>query len=892
MVLGADGPGPLGRRYWQLWSSSGLSNVADGVLQVALPLVAITYTTNPGQIAGVALAGRLPWLLFALQAGAISDRHDRRKIMLGANVGRATLLAVLAVLVAFEGGGIAVLYVVAFAIGICETLYDTSAQSILPQVVEKDQLSKANGRLYAIELTGQSFIGPPLGGLLMAIGAALALGGSSLAWFFAAGVLFFVRGTYRPAEASVHEHPLLRAKHTLQLRRRCTEIALEYLTRAEVQAYLDGRFPGAGFPGALADLIHAQTDGNPLFVGAVIDQLVTRGWLLDTEPGWSLAVPLETLRLEVPDDLREMIRFQFQAMGPLDRSLLEAASVIADAFTADDVAQTIAAELLAVESSCEQLVRTHRFLRIVDDAAMPDGTARHYAFRHALYKHVVYEEIPAAKRRGLHLRVGEALESAHADGSARNTFRLAAHFERGGDPVRAIAYSAAAAAEAQRRFAPREAISCLEAALALTPQLHDEKEARQREIELRVALTAALNLVHGYASEEVRESCERTRTLCEQTASLPELYEALYALWYSQAMRAERDTTRETTKQLAEVAERLGGPEPRLRAATTRGQIALYEGRFQEASDTLTEAIDRWEARSGTAEGGTYGPDPVMAANANLALALWFLGYPESARSTHRKTLSMAQQSGLPFDLAAALVHISFVELLCGNGSEALRFADRGLALATEHGFPMWQTFATGFRGWARMDLGEPAAGVEDVRAAIAGLESGGVKLMKPVLLAGLAGSGLRLGIPSEGLAAVDEGLRLMPTILDRFYEPELWRLKGELLLSRPADRKTARSPSRDRLRREAEECFRTALKIAQERGSRSLELRAAMSLARLEKMLGERGSAYDLLAAVHGWFTEGFDTGDLIQAKDLLEAPGHGSRTVRSRGARTTSRL
>ena len=701
-----------------------------------------------------------------------------------------------------------------------------------------------------------------------------------------------VIGTYRPAEASVHEHPLLRAKHTLQLRRRCTEIALEYLTRAEVQAYLDGRFPGAGFPGALADLIHAQTDGNPLFVGAVIDQLVTRGWLLDTEPGWSLAVPLETLRLEVPDDLREMIRFQFQAMGPLDRSLLEAASVIADAFTADDVAQTIAAELLAVESSCEQLVRTHRFLRIVDDAAMPDGTARHYAFRHALYKHVVYEEIPAAKRRGLHLRVGEALESAHADGSARNTFRLAAHFERGGDPVRAIAYSAAAAAEAQRRFAPREAISCLEAALALTPQLHDEKEARHREIELRVALTAALNLVHGYASEEVRESCERTRTLCEQTASLPELYEALYALWYSQAMRAERDTTRETTKQLAEVAERLGGPEPRLRAATTRGQIALYEGRFQEASDTLTEAIDRWEARSGTAEGGTYGPDPVMAANANLALALWFLGYPESARSTHRKTLSMAQQSGLPFDLAAALVHISFVELLCGNGSEALRSADRGLALATEHGFPMWQTFATGFRGWARMDLGEPAAGVEDVRAAIAGLESGGVKLMKPVLLAGLAGSGLRLGIPSEGLAAVDEGLRLMPTILDRFYEPELWRLKGELLLSRPADRKTARSPSRDRLRREAEECFRTALKIAQERGSRSLELRAAMSLARLEKMLGERGSAYDLLAAVHGWFTEGFDTGDLIQAKDLLEAPGHGSRTVRSRGARTTSRL
>jgi MFS family permease len=202
VVLDEGKPGRLGRRYWQLWGSSGLSNVADGVLQVAPPLVAITYTTSPGQIAGVALAGRLPWLLFALQAGAISDRHDRRRVMLTANVGRASLLAVLAVLVALQTGGIVTLYVAAFAIGVCETLYDTSAQSIMPQVVEKDQLSKANGRLYAVELTGQAFIGPPLGGFLMAVGAALALTGSSAAWFFAAGVLFFVKGKYRPTEVS------------------------------------------------------------------------------------------------------------------------------------------------------------------------------------------------------------------------------------------------------------------------------------------------------------------------------------------------------------------------------------------------------------------------------------------------------------------------------------------------------------------------------------------------------------------------------------------------------------------------------------------------------------------------------------------------------------------
>ena len=204
MVLEENSPGPLGRRYWQLWSASGLSNLADGVLGVVLPLVAITYTTNPTLIAGVALAGRLPWLLFALQAGAISDRHDRRRIMLWSNVARASLLAALALLVFMDLSGIAALYVVAFALGICETLYDTSAQSIMPQLVDKDQLSKANGRLYAVELTAQSFVGPPLGGLLVAIGAALALSGSSLAWFCAAGVLLLIRGRYKPAVASTN----------------------------------------------------------------------------------------------------------------------------------------------------------------------------------------------------------------------------------------------------------------------------------------------------------------------------------------------------------------------------------------------------------------------------------------------------------------------------------------------------------------------------------------------------------------------------------------------------------------------------------------------------------------------------------------------------------------
>lgn len=691
-----------------------------------------------------------------------------------------------------------------------------------------------------------------------------------------------VIGTYRPAEASVQDHPLLRARHTLQLRRQCSEIALEYLTRADVEAYLDRRFSGAEFPKALAGVIHEQTDGNPLFMVAVIDQLIARGWLVATDPGWALTVSLETLRLEVPDDLRDMIRFQFQGMGPSDRSLLEAASVHGGPFTAGEIAQAIDGELRAAENACEQLVRTYRFLRVADDGAMPgERAARLYTFIHALYQHIIYEEIPAGRRRRLHLRLGEALERAHRDGAAQNAFRLASHFERGGDPLSAITYLAAAAAEAQLRFAPREAIGCLEAALRLTEHLDDVQQRRQREVELRLLLTAALNLVYGYASDEVRASCELAGVLCEQSGSLSEFYEALYALWYSQAMRAEKDTARETADRLVEVAERLGSPEQRLRAAITRGQTAAYEGKYHEAADTLQSAIAGWETISWTSDGRVYGSHPMVVAYAHRGWALWFLGYPDSARHSYRKALSLAQEAGLPFALAGAHWHVAFVELLCGNASEALRLADRGLALAAEHGFPFWHTLTTALRGWAQMDLGSPAAGVEDLRAALALFDSSGLNLAKPLLLALLAGGGLRLGRFTEGLTAVEGGLLLTQTTLDRFYEPELWRLKGELLLAQSREKKTARSASHGARVKDAEQCFQEALKIARERDARSQELRAALSLARLERSVGKGGAAYDRLVEVYGWFTEGFDTQDLREARTLMARGRSPRRTL-----------
>lgn len=188
---------PLGGAYWKLWTSSGLSNLADGVFKIALPLLAIQFTQSPTLIAGLSVAGTLPWLLFALTAGALADRLDRRLLMLFANVTRVILPAMLVAGILLDLGSIWALYVVALLVGVAETLYDTSAQSIMPQVVQRDQLSRANGRLYAVELTANQFVGPPLGGLLMAVGVAAGFAVPAALWLAAVGALFLVPGRFR-----------------------------------------------------------------------------------------------------------------------------------------------------------------------------------------------------------------------------------------------------------------------------------------------------------------------------------------------------------------------------------------------------------------------------------------------------------------------------------------------------------------------------------------------------------------------------------------------------------------------------------------------------------------------------------------------------------------------
>jgi MFS family permease len=197
---GGAAPDGLGLSFWQLWSASALSNLADGLVKIALPLVAVTLTDSPGLVAGITLAVTLPWLLFALPAGALADRVDRRRAMVAADLARVAAVAVLAVplVLGLESSTAALwaLYAMALLLGTAETVYDTSAQSILPQVVPRDRLPRANGRLIAAELTANKFVGPPLGGLLVAAGLAAAFATPAALWAAAVGALLLLRGSF------------------------------------------------------------------------------------------------------------------------------------------------------------------------------------------------------------------------------------------------------------------------------------------------------------------------------------------------------------------------------------------------------------------------------------------------------------------------------------------------------------------------------------------------------------------------------------------------------------------------------------------------------------------------------------------------------------------------
>ena len=691
-----------------------------------------------------------------------------------------------------------------------------------------------------------------------------------------------VIGTYRPAEIAVQEHVLSRVVRTLQLHRQCVQIPVHELSARDVRRYLEMRFPGASFSVDLARLIHEHTDGNPLFVVAIVDYMLSHGWILETAPGWALSTPLATLTLGVPDDVRQVIETQFEGMRPAQRSVLEATSLGAKGLTAPVIAAALGFETEDVELHLETLVRTHRFLRVADRAALPGGAvAPHYTFAHELYRQVLYEGLPDGRRRRLHQRLGEALETAYGERATEIAHELGVHFERGRDPTRAVRYLTVAAARARQRLANREAVGYLETALDLAALLPNEEDKRCRELELRVALAQPLHELHGFASERVRENSERAYALSTAVGNPVQVFAIVYSLWFLHATRGDAAATVMAAK-LDDLAQGLGTADYRLEADSILLRTATYEGRFTEARRIGERRLMAKRRPAAVPVRAVYGADPVIAAQCHYAHALWFLGHPDRAQVTMRASLARAEASGSPFTLAAALGHAGLLEAFCRNPAALGDLAERMAALSAEHGFAFWLAMASVLSGRAEAQRGRVREGIATIERGLAAYREIGARMACSYFLAFLAEARGSAGALTDGLAAVDEGLVLTETTLDRGYEPELRRLKGELLLvSQPsAPRRPGRGGRAGRPAaavgnarwQEAERCLLRALESARAAQAKSLELRAATSLAHAWQRRGRAAEARALLAGVCDWFGAGPGNADLVEARRLLD--------------------
>lgn len=681
-----------------------------------------------------------------------------------------------------------------------------------------------------------------------------------------------VVGTYRPADIAVYDHALADTVRRLKMQRQCLDLAVHELSGDDVQSYLEARFPGSRFPPALTAVLHRHTDGNPLFMAAVIDHMLARGLILDTSPGWALTVALDQVDLGIPEDVRQMVVTQLETLMPADREVLEAASVGGIEFAVQATAMALRADIDAVESRCETLARAHRFLQAAGSTEWPDGSvARRYAFIHELYRQAVYREIPDGRRRKLHQSIGEALEAAHAEHATEIASMLAMHFARSRDHARAAHYLAAAATRACRRYALREAIDNLDAAITHAERLPDEDDRRRLELALRLKLLPLVSDFHGFASERLLQTCTRAHELCSQAGTPEQQFVVTYALAHVHSVRGDKVLAPQTAGRLTELAGRMAGDNSRLIADSMVMRNAIHDGAFIEACRVADEQLPL-PADKPVRVPGSFGADPLVAVRCHYAFARWMLGYADDARRTARAALARADEYGLPFTSAATLWFNGIIELFCRNPAQAAHFADRCLALCDEHGFAFWHAMACAVKGWTRVQDGQLRQGIEELEAAHAALNATGAQVFRTHILAFLAEAHLRSRSYATGLASIDEALDLAETTLDRSFWPELWRLKGELLLAAdcPAYSEKARSKHGAR-QLEAEQCLTRAVEMARASQAQALELRALTSLTRAPLAPRQSADIARRLQQLCDRLGSGGDSPDLEAARAVL---------------------
>jgi DNA-binding SARP family transcriptional activator/predicted ATPase len=681
-----------------------------------------------------------------------------------------------------------------------------------------------------------------------------------------AGSRILVLGAYRPEDVALGRdgarHPLEPVVNELQ--RDYGDVALD-LGQAEgrefLEAILDSE-PNRLGP-SFREMLYRQTGGHPLFTIELLRGLQERGDLVrDSEGRWieGPALNWEALPARVEAVVAERIG---RLAEPL-QAALRVACVEGEVFTAEAVARIRGMgewDMLALLSS--ELDRRHRLIRAQRIQRVDGRLLSRYRFRHILFQRYLYRIQDEVERVHLHEQVGTALEALYGgqEQAAPIAVTLALHFQKAGVAKKAVHYLHQAGERAVQMSAYQEAVGHLTRGLALLEVLPDSPERALQELDLQAALGVAWLGPAGY-SQEAQEAFARAGELCRQLGKTSELCMVMGHIATRHYVGAEYEMAREIAEEALDMARRAQEPLLVALGHWRLGFILFALGEYAGAHDHLEQVIAFYDPQQPQQVLlGLHAPgDPGASAMAYNACCLWCLGYPDGTLSCRQKSLASARERGHPFTLADVLSYGGcMVDSMRRDAQQLKEHAEALMEVAKEQGLWGWVMTGLRHRGEALAMMGQLEQGIAQMREGVAEDEVRTVRVYLSGTLGHLAQALGKAGRPQEGLTTLAEALAIVEKTGERYWEAELHRLRGELLLGQ--------SDARG-----AEASLHKAIEVARRQQAKSWELRATVSLCRLWRRQGRTDEARRTLAELYGWFTEGFDTPDLRDARELLE--------------------
>ena len=647
----------------------------------------------------------------------------------------------------------------------------------------------------------------------------------------------------------------------LSAHRHAATLALGLLATEAVAEYMSVRWPQHGFP-SLAHTIHEATSGNPLFMVALLDDLESRQMIRAVDDAWQLFATDSDIRSHQPDSVRQLIDIQIDRLTPSDQRILEAAGAAGAEFTCGAVAHALELPVDDVESCCEGFAEQGRFLRYVGTETWPDGTLQaRYAFVHALYRHAANGRNSSAVTRLWHRRIGERLEAGFRGVADTIAAKLAAHFDAGQSFAQAIHYYDLAGVRAGRLSGGAEALGHFERARDLLPRLAETPERDHLELRILRRLGRAAIAANALQNERLVPTFTRAAELARRVGDAASLGAALVGPQQCRMLRGDVREIDAHAAEVSEVADRVGDPEVANWGRLMASASALHQGRLLEAATGLTEGVASatLTAPSPSSDGPSFPYGPLLFSN--LAQVDWLVGRPDAALESALESVARAESLEDPFTLALALglAAAANVQMWRRDAKAALELAKRGMTVSLEAGSGLGMArAATVFHlASATLDRTPASVALGEIEAALSAYSSSS-RSGRPYYSLFVAEIATRAGQRERALAELREAITAGRDCDEHAWEPERHRLLGEL---QKATDKSA-----------AERSFSTAIDLARRQSSRSLELRAAMSLHRLGA--GSRKKTLEHVRRLYESFAEGFATGDLMDAKGILDRP------------------